>query len=229
MQLFDTQPARKSTVDVVIDSIKESLIQKRLKPGDLLPCENELCEQLKVSRSPVREAMKILSAYGIVEIKRGEGTYVAKGANSNMFMPLLFRILVQDHDMNALIEVRQMLEESIVRLVIAHAQDNEIAALENIAAEFASALRIPDADGAERARTLDLHFHRTMAAYTHNAIVEGIYGFVMELFEPSIDPRAEGVVEAHATILQGLTQRDVDVAMRGMKDHLHCWTAAHRY
>ena len=65
---------KKTATDVVIDKIKSLLLAKELKPGDLIPPENELANAMNVSRGSVREAMKVLSAFGIVEIKRGNGT-----------------------------------------------------------------------------------------------------------------------------------------------------------
>ena len=64
-------PQRRSSVDTVIDTIQELLLSKQLKPGDKLPNEIELTKSLSISRGSIREAMKILSSYGIVEIKRG--------------------------------------------------------------------------------------------------------------------------------------------------------------
>lgn len=78
--LFEKRP-RFRHVDLVIDSIKEILIQKKILPGDLLPSEQALADSLGVGRGSVREALKILDAFGIVEIIHGDGTYIATSAN----------------------------------------------------------------------------------------------------------------------------------------------------
>lgn len=67
---------RESAVDLVVNSIKQLLMERTLKPGDKLPSELEISEELRVSRGSVREAMKILSAFGLVDIRVGNGTYV---------------------------------------------------------------------------------------------------------------------------------------------------------
>ena len=61
---------RESAVDIVVNSIKQLLMERRLKPGDKLPNELEISEGLGVSRGSVREAMKILSAFGPICVGR---------------------------------------------------------------------------------------------------------------------------------------------------------------
>ena len=62
----------------IIEEIKNIILVNNLLPGDTLPTENELTESLNVSKSSVREAIKILEAVGIVEIKRGAGLFYLK-------------------------------------------------------------------------------------------------------------------------------------------------------
>ena len=64
---------RESAVDIVVNSIKQLLADKKLLPGDKLPNELEISEGLGVSRGSVREAMKILSAFGLIDIRVGNG------------------------------------------------------------------------------------------------------------------------------------------------------------
>ncbi|MGI5888583.1 MAG: FadR/GntR family transcriptional regulator, partial [Oscillospiraceae bacterium] len=90
MSDFFTYSKRESAVDVVINSIKQLLIDGKLKPGDKIPNELEISQGLGVSRGSVREAMKILSALGIVDIKVGNGTYVRSKPDSELLDSLLF-------------------------------------------------------------------------------------------------------------------------------------------
>lgn len=69
-KLFKTNK-RESAVDIVVNNIKQLLVEQKLKPGDRLPNELEISEGLGVSRGSVREAMKILSAFGLVDVKVG--------------------------------------------------------------------------------------------------------------------------------------------------------------
>ncbi len=73
---FQKRDKRESAVDIVVNAIKEMLVTRELRPGDRLPTEIEISEGLGVSRGSVREAMKILSAFGLIDIRVGNGTYV---------------------------------------------------------------------------------------------------------------------------------------------------------
>ncbi|MFR8544323.1 MAG: FadR/GntR family transcriptional regulator [[Clostridium] scindens] len=68
---YEKASKRESAVDIVVNNIKQLLIDRRLKPGDKLPSELEISEGLGVSRGSVREAMKILSAFGLIDIRVG--------------------------------------------------------------------------------------------------------------------------------------------------------------
>jgi GntR family transcriptional repressor for pyruvate dehydrogenase complex len=76
-----------SVVLMVIERIKEALIHRELKPGDYLPSETELTKNLGVGKSSVREAIKMLQAMGVLEVRRGQGTMIRKHLNdiSNNF------------------------------------------------------------------------------------------------------------------------------------------------
>ena len=65
-----------SVVDDIIDQLVASIISGSLKPGDKIPTEAILMEQMHVGRNSVREAIKVLVSYGILEIRRADGTFV---------------------------------------------------------------------------------------------------------------------------------------------------------
>ena len=71
-----------SVVQQIIDSLVDAMIRKELRPGDQIPTEMELAEKLGVGRNSVREAIKILVYFGVLEIRRAEGTYVCEGFSS---------------------------------------------------------------------------------------------------------------------------------------------------
>ena len=69
---------RESAVDFVVNNIKKLLVEQKLKPGDRLPNEVEISEAMNVSRGSVREALRILTAFGLVESRVGTGTYICQ-------------------------------------------------------------------------------------------------------------------------------------------------------
>ena len=65
------------------------------KPGDKLPTETEFCQKLGVGRNSIREAIKMLAAIGVVEVFRGDGTYVATKVSPEIFNPLIFSLILE--------------------------------------------------------------------------------------------------------------------------------------
>ena len=69
----------KSVVQQVVDRLTQALINKELRPGDKIPTEKELASTFGAARNSVREAIKILISFGVLEIRRPEGTFVTNG------------------------------------------------------------------------------------------------------------------------------------------------------
>ena len=116
----------KTRVDLAVDQIIQVILDRDMKAGDKLPNEYDLARELGVGRSTVREAVKLLSSKGIVEVRRGSGTYVvttAKGLSD----PLNLRS-VQDKNALALdlVNVRLLLEPGIAEMAAQNATDEDI-------------------------------------------------------------------------------------------------------
>ena len=107
---FTTTIQTKSMVEQVKENIINAIIMGELKPGDQLPTETEMCELFGVSRNTIREVIKILTTYGIVYIKRPEGTFVSEGYNPNMLNPMMFGILLGKKDWKELINFRMAVD-----------------------------------------------------------------------------------------------------------------------
>lgn len=97
--------------DVAIEKIKTMILDGRLKPGDKLPREADLAEQLGISRSPLREAVSVLSMLRILDVRRGDGTYVTSLTPDLLLETMSFIIdFHQDSSILDLFEVRRALE-----------------------------------------------------------------------------------------------------------------------
>ena len=84
---------RESVTSSIINRLTDLLISGELKPGDKLPTEMELAEQLGVGRNSVREAIKMLSYLGVIEIRRGIGTFVANSMPESVVNPLILGLV----------------------------------------------------------------------------------------------------------------------------------------
>lgn len=93
-----------------IDSIREMIRVGELGPGDRLPPEQELADKLGVSRGSLREAVRALSQINVLDVRRGDGTYVTSLAPSELLAGLVFAMeLLQGTDLDEVLEVRQLL------------------------------------------------------------------------------------------------------------------------
>ena len=115
---------RESAVDIVVNNIKHLLMERKLKPGDRLPSESEISEGMGVSRGSVREAMKILSAFGLVDVKVGNGTYVCEKPGSTLMDSLLLSFFVTNPDPEKLYELRQVIEIDVLEMILRHYDEN---------------------------------------------------------------------------------------------------------
>ena len=218
-----------SSVDFVVSSIKELLLNRHVLPGDRLPAETELAKLLSVSRGSVREAMKILSALGIVEIKRGDGTYVSNRGGEIIFDPLLFSLIASQPRFSEIKELRLILEKNVVRLAIQNASTEEIQAVR----ECFEKMQVLRTSGEKREDVLlacDLEFHTRLGQACRNVPLETVYRFVMEFFKSYIaeslrkhtDPSKESS-DAHRKILEAVEQRDVPGAERAVEESMEVW------
>ena len=114
-------PIKKSRLyENAVDQIKSLILTKELNPGDRLPSERELAQQLCIGRPTIREAIRILDLMGLIEIRLGNGTYV-KGLNFLPYMESIVdtissRLSLEDDSLLKLWEVRKIFELAIMRL-----------------------------------------------------------------------------------------------------------------
>jgi len=226
-EMFKAQQ-RKSAVESVIETVRDLLLTRQLKRGDRLPNEMELTKQLSTSRGSIREAMKILSSFGIVEIKRGDGTYISHSMNNRLFDHLAFQMILSDADKRMLTELREMLEIGIIKLVIANASQEDLASIREEFARMAESVERNISD-AKVYTGLDLGFHRAIGRATKNELIRKVYEVTLDLFAPSIEEthrrpdNSRNALRHHANILAGLEARDRDRAEAAVRESITQW------
>ena len=206
---------RENVVDKVVKRIVDSIMQGTFKAGDKLPNEYELIENLGVSRNSLREAMKILEAMGIVEIRIGDGTYVCSEASPAMVDPAVYSILSSLSNNSELIDFRQYIDESIVQTAITMITDEEIQALKENVAQTAKALEEMQFD---RVQELDVAFHYMLIDSAKNLyyskMMKELYKiFIHYIFQTISNDRIENghksnIVEYHQAILNVVVERN---------------------
>ena len=211
--------------EMIVDQIRLLLREGRLRPGDRLPAERELCQRFGVSRVTVREALRILEASGLVDIRVGArgGAFVTTPTSMRVGEGLADLISLSALTPAEVTELRQVLELGIVPLVCERATEEDIADLREISARARAAAR----QGGGYSMELSAEFHVRTAQATHNAavamLVESIRGpLVLSLEAAHLRAPQMGRlgVEEHEAFVDAVADRDCDRATAVMRKHL---------
>lgn len=152
-----------AVTDEAIARIRDLIKSGGLRPGDRLPPEKELSESLGLSRNSLREAVKALEMINVLDVRRGDGTYVTNLRPSSAMDAMSFVLeLQQDDTILDLLEVRRVLESAAGAKAAARITDVQVAKLRRMVDEVGS-----DSD-VEALVTHDLAFHRQIAALAGN-------------------------------------------------------------
>lgn len=149
----------------MISAIVEHIQENDLKPGDMLPAELTLARQLGVSRPLIREAIRSLTALGVLVTANGKGTTICPVGSHGLTTLLEWAVTVQGVSTLGVLQLREGLEVEAASLAAENGTDDEAAELNRLAGEMREAMRT------ERYASLDLQFHLTIARSAHNALL----------------------------------------------------------
>ncbi len=170
----------RSRLETVLDHIKAQIAGGRLRPGDQLPPENDLARELGLSRTPVREAVKVLAAVGILDVRHGRGTFVTDGAHASLGQLLLFETYLTDTTPQKLMEVRRIFERSCAELAAQRRTEEDLAEMRACIERLRPLVAAdpPDYDATVEA---DLAFHRAIYKASKNELVATLANFVSNM------------------------------------------------
>ncbi len=204
----------------VADNILSMItIEKRFSVGDKLPNELDLSEELNVSRTTLREAIRILVALDILEIQRGKGTYVKENAfKKQQDIEQLSNIKVNAKD---LYEMRLIFEPEAAYYAALRATDSEIKRI----IEFGK--KVEKEISNHQDRTDDEHsFHKAIAQATHNEFMNKLMPILYQAISKGVylslqsDKAIEDTINDHKMIMEFLEQRNAEGAKNAMKIHI---------
>ncbi len=198
-----------------MDSIKTYILNHELKPGDPLPTEATLCEDLQVSRSSVREALRRLEALDIINVHQGRGSFVGKMSLEPMVETLVLRFaLDKESGAESLRQVVSM--RRYIDLGVAETLVNAMKGSKNPELEELVEAMIAKAAHSEKFMDEDIAFHSGLMNYLNNELVTQMNGamwLIHQTFIPELDEQsAESLLRtAHAHELMLSTAQDGDV------------------
>lgn len=221
--MFKSVIRETSLTEKAQQQVEALIVNGTLKAGDRLPSERELTEQLKVSKTVIREAVRSLVAKGLIDVRVGSGMFV-RGVNADVMtqpMNLLLRSNVLKPD--DVFEVREALEVTIAGLAAARATEEHIKAM----AENIKALKSAQLSAADYAE-LDVGFHRLLGqaagnplfAFLLNALNDVMIEVRLRAFSIGEGRTVAHALQEHSRIFERIKARDVEGARAAMEKHL---------
>ena len=211
--------------ETTITEIKNYILAKGLQPGDALPTESQLCSDLGVSRSSVREAVRTLVALDIVEVRHGHGMFVGKVSMRPMVESLLFRGLLNPGDdhrgLRDIVEVRITLDKALAEPVTQTWKNRQDTELDQIVAQMDL-----HAQKGELFTEQDRRFHMRLLEPLDNHLflhLTEAFWAVHTLTVPLLGaPRPEDMLttaRAHRAMLQAARAGDAQAYREAITDH----------
>lgn len=211
-----------AVTDEAIEKIKTMIVGGELGPGDRLPPEKELAERLGLSRNSMREAVKALEVIRVLDVRRGDGTYVTSLEPRLLLEAISFVIdLHDDESLLEIFQVRRILESHATGVAAQRADADDIAALR---AELAT---VDAGTGIEQLVEHDVRFHRAIIAIADNRYLSSL---VESLTSQTVRARVwRGLTESgaasrtlteHGAIVDALAEGDVELATALARAHI---------
>lgn len=194
--------------------------EKKIAPGEKLPNELELSQKMGVSRATLREAIQILMAQGVLEVRRGRGTFVAErvAEMDDFGFSSLDQVRGQLQD---LFELRAVFEPEMAALACRRASQEELADILIQGERVAAAIRA----GEDRTQA-DRTFHAAIVRATHNEFMARLLPIISQAVETAIvsgahgDRLAECTLQDHALLMEFFQKRDPEGARHAMAIHM---------
>ncbi len=206
-----------------VERIKAFILEGKLAPGSRLPGERELCERLGVSRSSLREALRVLEVMGMIEIRPRSGTYVKDPTSDIIHVPLLPWLATHRETVRQIFELRQLIEPGAAALAAQRATPEELEALQQTLVDMESCIAEDNLVGAILA---DAEFHHVITEATRNEYLveftDNIAHFLEEGRKASlrVPGQPQRALAGHREIHEAIDRGDGEAARAAMEKHL---------
>jgi GntR family transcriptional repressor for pyruvate dehydrogenase complex len=220
---------RETVCESVIEQIKSAVRSNRYAPGSRLPSERALAEQFGISRPTVREALRTLTALGVVEARQGSGTQLSPSGANVLKTSFEFLMLLDQPTVYELYEARELIEVHLAGRAAEHRTPDDLAAMEGALEEMRRGITDPAAMTDPNVR-----FHQAIAAAAHNAVLARVIDCLHDGIHTCIEatrpatPDPAGSYERHVAIYDAIRRQNPADARRAMTIHMAAAVAALR-
>jgi DNA-binding FadR family transcriptional regulator len=230
------QPVRPTRAyEAIVEQVEETLVRGDLRPGDRLPSERDLMSQFSVSRSTVREALRVLESADLIRSRPGDprGSEVLPFSTKNLRKSLERLARMDGLSMGELIQFRMILEGSANRLAARLRTDEQVEAIEAALERMREAID----EGYEAFSAADVHFHDVVARASGNDLIQAcsevVRGVVLALIEDKLQRAPDSValmrksVAHHAEVFEAVRNADLVQADRLARCNLYEYYASY--
>jgi len=215
--------------DVLADDLRERIIRGEFPEGTALPPERELVTQTKMSRTTVREALRILEVQGLVRIKTGRsgGAFVYKPGKDTVADSVNLLIRGRQIRIPALLETREAIEPHCAQLAARNRTDEDLERLDQANTDIGVDGTLADFLQA------NVNWHIAVATASHNELLTGIMLALSRSIYDATDNQGfvdaavrSTTLRAHRTVTKAIRDQDPDAAARRMSRHVHTYAEA---
>lgn len=207
--------------DTVIRYLKQMLYEGKLEPGDRLPAERKLSEQLSVSRLHVRQALQKLESYGIVKTFPQSGSVIAEMKVQSLEKMITDILQIDQYDFHSLVEVRGLLETEAIRLCALNRDEEDLEAIRTTLIQCEKTF-----DDPESRVDIDFQYHRAIALGSHNPVLASMLLIITpdilkyyRRYNTCANPQ-ETVLKEHREMFRCIEECDADGAAEVLSRHL---------
>lgn len=210
----------KENKTITVESrIKEYILVNNLNYGDKLPTETKLADEFGVSRASIREALRTLEGFGIIESIQGKGSFVKEFDLNKTVETFSYSLQVHFKDFTEVVMVRQGLEFYFLPLAMKNMDEKDLEELERIIDEMEEKIN----NGSSYNDIVDIHafFHKSLYKKINNKILDSLISIFSIFQKIKCKDRKENneFIKVHRDLVSSLRTKDEDRLRVNLKDH----------
>ena len=211
--------SRPRLYEQLVERLLEFISEEGLEPGQRLPTERDLAQQLGVSRASVAQAVVALEVQGVLGVRQGDGIYLVRVADPTESVQ---ELLKRRQRLPEILEAREAIEVKVTSLAAQRRTDEDMAAIDAAVAHMAK-----EVEEGEHGYEGDLRFHAAVTAAAHNSVLSGLTNMLAEAIQEtrreslSQPGRPRRSLASHQRIADAIRSGDPAKAARAARQHIN--------